>query len=124
MSQLNREVAEGTKHLTEERGEADRQMLAFEQNLQQQRDGLEQERHDIAATRVRESLLVPVLETIGTLAVCSLPLVLCWYLLHGLGKESSESAVSQVLVDQLLTQDDPLPLDPDSQGKLPQSRLD
>ena len=34
MAQLNREVADGTKRLTEERGEADRQMLAFEQNLQ------------------------------------------------------------------------------------------
>ncbi len=123
MAQLNREVAEGTRRLTEERGEADRQMLALEDNLQKQRDELEIERRQIAAARNRESLLVPMLKSSGMLAVCSLPLVLCWYLLHGLGRESSEAAISQLLVEELLQQDNPLPLDVAKAGKQPQTAL-
>ncbi len=108
MARLNREITEGTRQLVESRGEADRQILAQQQELQQQRQQLDDERRGIASQRLRESLLAPILTNLGWLAVCSLPLVLCWYLLHGLGRESAETPVTQLLVDHLMLSDDPL----------------
>ncbi len=43
-----------------------------------------------------------MIETTGVLLVAALPLVLCWYLLHGLRGQDEE--VSEVLVSQLLRQ--------------------
>ncbi len=119
MAKLNQTVAEGTRQMTAERGEANRQLLAMEQNLQTQRDDLDAERRSMGAARRRESLLAPVLTTIGALIVCALPLVLCWYLLHGLGAESSETEVTGMLTEQLLLRDDPLPLGHSPLAELP-----
>jgi hypothetical protein len=49
-----------------------------------------------------ESLLAPVIETTGVLLIAALPLVLCWYLLHGLRGQDED--VSEVLVSQLISQ--------------------
>ena len=75
MARLNREVTEGTRQLIQSRGEADRQILAQQQDLQQQRQQLDDERRGIASQRLRESLLAPILTNLGWLAVGSLPLV-------------------------------------------------
>ena len=108
MARLNREVTEGTRQLIQSRGEADRQILAQQQDLQQQRQQLDDERRDVASQRLHESLLAPIFMNLGWLAVGSLPLILCWYLLHGLGRESAETPVTQLLVDHLMLSDDPL----------------
>ena len=46
MTRLNREVADGTRRLVEAQGEADKQLLDQQQNLQTQRDLLDSERRD------------------------------------------------------------------------------
>ena len=106
MTRLNREVAQGTRRLVEARSEADQQLLAQQHDVQQQRDALETERRGIASDRARESILAPVLLTVGSLLVCSLPLILCWFLLQRLGQESAETQVTQLLVEQMAAQDD------------------
>jgi hypothetical protein len=110
MARLNQQVTEANRSLIESNGQSQRQVLALAQDVERQQGKLDQERRDLTRLRDRESLLAPVFLTIGTLAVCSLPLVLCWYLLRGLWRESSEAPVTQLLVDQLLLVDDALGL--------------
>jgi hypothetical protein len=115
MIRLNREVAAGTQRLIEAQGQADQQALAAQHDLQKQRDALELERRQIAEKRASESLLAPILFTLGSLTVCSLPIVLCWFLLRGLGHDAAETEVSRLLIDQLIDDDEVEPGDPSPQ---------
>ncbi len=106
----NKMTAEVTKAASEnhrrviEAVEASRQeVVALEQAVQEQRDRLEDERQSLAEERHRESLLAPVVETVGLLLVAALPLVIAIYLLHGLRGQNEEEAVSEVMLRELLT---------------------
>jgi ABC-type transport system involved in cytochrome bd biosynthesis fused ATPase/permease subunit len=101
VAKTQHEIAEGSKQLVNAVAESRHEHNGMQQDLQQQRDHLERERKSIAANRRSESRLVPVLETTGLLIVAALPLVLCWYLLHGLRGQDEE--VSEVLVSQLVS---------------------
>jgi len=102
MSQLNREVAEGTKRIAEAVSQTREEMIAMETDLQDQRNRLEEERRSLADERYRESLLTPIIGNLGLMLVCSLPLVLAWYLLHGLRSQTSDSDdVSNLLIREL-----------------------
>ena len=105
MIHLNRDVASGTTRLVEAQAQADQQILAAQHELQQQRDALETERRQLAEKRTAESLLAPILLTLGSLVVCGLPLVLCWYLLRELGSDPAELEVTQLFIDQLSAQE-------------------
>ena len=74
----------------------------MQQELHAQRDQLETERRQQAETRQRDSLLAPVLTTLGVLLVCSLPLIVCWKLLTGLGNETAEATIAQLLIDDVI----------------------
>ena len=100
MAKLNREVAEGSKRLIEAEAEATTKRLAMEQQLQEQRSDVEGERQQLAQERKAESILGPALVTAASLAAVCLPLVLCWYLLHGMQRDS-EPAVSELLIEEL-----------------------
>jgi uncharacterized membrane-anchored protein YhcB (DUF1043 family) len=102
ITKTQHEIAEGSKQLVKAVAESRHEHSTMQQDLQQQRDHLERERKAIAGERRYESLLAPVLETTGPLIVAALPLVLCWYLLHGLRGQDEE--VSEVLVSQLVRQ--------------------
>jgi hypothetical protein len=115
MIRLNREVAAGTQRLIEAQGQADQQALAAQRDLQKQRDALETERRQIAEKRASESLLAPILLTLGSLVVCSLPLVLCWYLLRDLGHDAAETEVFRLLIDELIDDDELKPWDKPTQ---------
>src|SRR3954466_12709621 len=101
LAHLNREVAEGTRRLVESRGNADQQLLAQECDVQLGLDRLEAERRAIVADRNRESLLASALITVGSLAACGLPLILCCYLLHRLGPATTDAELTQSLFEQL-----------------------
>ncbi len=107
MAKVHREVAEGTSRLVEAVAESRQEMLGMESDLQDQRTQLDAERRSIANERHRESLLAPVVSTVGLMLVAALPLVLCWYLLHGL--RTPDEDVSEVLVQELVS-DRPLML--------------
>ena len=112
MSKLNREVATGTRRLVEADSKARQELIVAQKDLArqqadlaQQHDKLEVERHDLAALRYRESLLAPVIAGIGLLLLCSLPLVLAWYLLQGWRQEKAdETAIGNLLVEELVSQ--------------------
>jgi hypothetical protein len=100
IARTHHELAEGSKQLVEAVAESRQEHNAMQRELQQQRDSLDSERRAIAVTRNRESLLVPFLSTAGVFVVATLPLVLCWYLLHGL--RCHDDDVSEVLVRELV----------------------
>ncbi len=49
-------------------------------------------------TRQHDSLLGPMLETVGVLLVCCLPLLVCWQLLARLANETQETTITQLLL--------------------------
>ena len=102
VARSHHELAEGSKRLVEAVAESRHEHSEQQSSLQKQMDLLELERKSIASARLRESWLCPVINTTGGLLVATLPLVLCWYLLHGLRSESEE--VSEVVIEQLVRQ--------------------
>ncbi len=113
MAKVHREVAEGTSRLVEAVAESRKEMVAMESDLQKQRTQLDVERRSIANERRRESLLAPVVSSVGLMLVAALPLVLCWYLLHGL--RTPDEDVSELLVQNLVSEQLVLPQPPDRQ---------
>ena len=111
MAQLNREVAAGTQRLVEADSRARQEVIAAQKDLAQQQaslaerhDALETERRTMAEQRNRESLLVPVISTLGLLLLCCLPLGLAWYLLHAWHREAQDEIVlGQLLVEELVS---------------------
>ncbi len=103
MAKVHREVAEGTSRLVEAVAESRKEMVAMESDLQEQRTQLDKERRSIANERRRESLLAPVVSSVGLMLVAALPLVLAWYLLHGV-RSQGEDDVSELLVQELVSE--------------------
>ncbi|MHB8860924.1 MAG: hypothetical protein ACYC6N_00865 [Pirellulaceae bacterium] len=102
-AEMTRETAENQRRTLEtvERSRPD--LIGLQKDLDHQRTTVEQERRELADERHRESLLAPVLTSIGMLLVTALPLVLCWYLLHTLkNAPTDEAAVTQLLVQDLV----------------------
>ena len=110
MAQLHHEVSAGTSRLVDAVAESRAEMLNMEHDLQDQRTQLDAERRTLANERHRESLLAPVLSNVGLLLVAALPLVLCWYLLHGL--RSQDEDVSELLIQNLVGERLVLPATP------------
>ena len=105
MAQLTRQCSENHRRIVEATAAARQEILALEQDVQQQRSRLEEERRALAQERYRESLLVPVITYLGLLLLYSLPLVLCWYLLVGIRDSRSENdAVTELLLRELASQ--------------------
>jgi hypothetical protein len=102
MAKLHQEVASGTSRLVDAVTESRKEMVAMESDLQKQRTQLDNERRSIANERHRESLLAPVVSNVGLMLIAALPLVLCWYLLHGL--RCPDEDVSDVLDQNLVGQ--------------------
>ncbi len=113
MAKVHREVAEGTSRLVEAVAESRKEMVPMESDLQEQRAQLDKERRSIANERHRESLLAPVVSNVGLMLVAALPLVLCWYLLHGLRTPNED--VSEVLIQNLVSEQLALQSPPDQQ---------
>jgi hypothetical protein len=99
MARLNREIAEGSKRLVQ----ANNQLLTSQHNLDDQRGQLETERRSLADERHRESVLGPIISTGGWLVVGSLPLILCWYLLHGLHRGGEDAEVGHLLIEEIVS---------------------
>ena len=111
MARLHREVAAGTQRLVEADSRARQEVIAAQKDLAQQQAGLAQqydqlevERRSLAQERNRESLLVPVISTLGLLLLCCLPLGLAWYLLQAWHRETQDDIVlGQLLIEELVS---------------------
>jgi hypothetical protein len=104
MARLNREIAAGTKRLVDGQADAAQHWQTMEQKVHEQRDELESERRQQAETRQRDSLLAPVLVTLGVLLLCCLALLICWQLLARLANETQETTITQLLLDEVICQ--------------------
>jgi hypothetical protein len=118
MAKLHQEVASGTSRLVDAVTESRKEMVAMESDLQKQRTQLDNERRSIANERHRESLLAPVVSSVGLMLVAALPLVLCWYLLHGL--RTPDEDVSEVLIQNLAREQLVLPTPPSDRQRIEQ----
>ena len=118
MTKVHREVAEGMSRLVKAVAESRKEMVAMESDLQEQRTQLDVERRSIANERRRESLLAPVVSSVGLMLVAALPLVLCWYLLHGL--RTPDEDVSELLIQNLVSEQLVLPATPPDRQRIEQ----
>ena len=102
-TEMTQETAENQRRMVESVEKSRQDLVGLQKDLESQRGTIDQERRDLADERHRESLLAPVLTSIGMLLVTALPLVLCWYLLHTLkNAPADEAAVTQLLVQDLV----------------------
>ncbi len=104
-AEVAREAAESQRRVIETVEKSRQDLIGVQKELDLQRTTVAQERKELTEQRRQESLLAPVLTTIGYLLVTALPLVLCWYLLYTLKNTPvDESAVTQLLVQDLLSE--------------------
>ena len=95
MSQLNREVAQGTKRLVEADAQSRTELVALQQDLRADqtavnhgRDRLEAERKEIAAQRNRDPVVANAIDGVGLVLACLIPLLFCWFLLRRVRADS------------------------------------
>jgi hypothetical protein len=112
MAEIVGEVAQGSRQLVEADGLARQEILQTQAELVRQQaeiaqrcDELDAERRALAQQRNRQSLLVPVISSLGLLLLSCLPLVLAWYLLHAWYQESAEeTAMGELLLEELASE--------------------
>jgi hypothetical protein len=110
MARLNREVAEGTQNLVEADAKARREILEAQRDLQsqqgavnQQRDALESERKEIADDRRTDSVLGPIVATLGTALLCLLPVAVACFVLWQTPR-SEPAQISELLIEDLASE--------------------
>ncbi len=107
MARVTRDSTEATKRLVEAESQARTELNAMQKNLIDGQGQLEDDRKDLANERYRESILAPIISTLGATLICVLPVAVCWYLLHGLREETSNPEVMEYLVQEI-TAEQPL----------------
>jgi hypothetical protein len=115
MAELNNQVAGGTRRLVEADAQARKEIVGVHRDLQAERsrldtgwNALEQERREIAGQRRTESLLAPVVQTVGLVALIVVLLGFCWYALVAARRSSdSDAELNELLICEVLP-DEPL----------------
>ena len=109
MAELQHEVAKGARRLVEADAETREDMVALQREVQgelaelgRQRDLLEDERRQLATSRYRDPIIAAAVTDIGFTLACLLPLVVCWYFLHGRVEPADDQAVVEVLLEDLV----------------------
>jgi len=97
----NHQIAEATNRLVEADAQARKETLSLQRDLQKGHNELGAERRELAAQRHDEPIIAAVLTNVGLALACLLPLVLCWYLLHGLKQEPIDIELNELLVSEL-----------------------
>jgi hypothetical protein len=114
MLELQQEVAIGSRELVEADARARAELVAQQSGVNQQRDQLEQDRKAIAAQRYRDPLIAAVITHLGLIAICLLPLVLCWQLLRQPNEPATNQELTEILLNDLVSAE-PLLLLPEDQ---------
>lgn len=126
LARLSGEVVESSQQLVEQDAQARTEILAAQRDLQfqqttvsRQRDDLELQRQRIAAQRQTESLLAPILMTLGTALLCLLPIGVAGYALYlSRGSVPEMADVGQILIEELIS-DTPRLLPPPASPSAP-----
>ncbi len=111
MAEAQREVAEGSRRLVEADAEARKEMVALQREVQtervdmgRQRDLLESDRRQIAEQRYTDPIIADAITQVGLLLACVLPLLVCWQLLRGPTEPADESAVAELLLQDMVAE--------------------
>ena len=107
----NRQILEATSKLVQadaqgrkENSELHRQIELQRSSLNQQRDALEEERRQIAEQRNRDPIVAESIRAGAGLFAAILPLLVCLVLLRGLFYRSDDDALTDLLIEELVTQ--------------------
>jgi hypothetical protein len=117
MAELNQEVAGGTRRLVEADAKARQDFVGIHHDLGAERsrldagwNSLEDERQQIASQRRAESMLVPLTQMVGGLAIVVMLLGFCWYALVAARRnEVTDAELNEFLVCELLPGEQLLP---------------
>jgi hypothetical protein len=124
VTQQNRQVAEGAQKLVAADAQARQELMTAQKSLQeglhvermtldQQRQGLEDDRRQIARERYWEPLVAEAIGGFAVLLACLLPLVICAYVLRSLQTETGDEAIlNELLVTELMSERPQLLLPP------------
>ena len=128
MAQNTREVTQGSKQLIAADAQSRQELIEMQRDLQDEqsrvgglRDELEDERREIAAERLTESQLGPLLKSCAAAALCIVTIGFCWVLLHGLRHDDVGQTLSELLVEEFASTDPTLlPRPAPSKNPLPE----
>lgn len=118
MTDLQKQVVEGSRQLVESNAKARENLTALRHDLRtdqavigHQRDQLENDRREIAAQRYRDPIVAAVIMDIGIILACLLPLALGVYVLRAACRAGeSDSAMAELLVQELVASEPRLSL--------------
>jgi hypothetical protein len=105
MAELTQRVTEDHRRVVETVEESRRDIVALDREVREQRDELERERKVIARTRFQESKLAPAIRSFGLMLVAALPLVICVFLLRGLGGQNDDDLANDFLLREMTLSD-------------------
>ena len=114
MAENTRAVAEGNRALIESENQSRQELVAFQRDLRsdqaelsRQRESLDRERRSQAAAERRDSLLAPVIVTLGLLLACIAPLIIAGFSLLGLYIEPTREEGEALLTELWLELQEP-----------------
>ena len=116
MAELTQQVTEDHRRVVETVEEARRDVIALEHDVREQRNELDQERKAMSRVRFQESKLPPAIHAFGLLLVGALPLVVCVFLLRGLGGQNDDDLASDFLLREMTLSDSLLRLPASSEN--------
>ncbi len=110
MSELQQEVASGSRELVEADAKARQEMTILQREIQveqneigRQRDALEAERREIADSRNRDPIIAAAITKVALVVVSLLPLLICWLLLQQKVEPVDENEIAELLLDDLVS---------------------
>ena len=110
MSELQQEVASGSRDLVEADANARQEMVTLQREMQterneigHQRDQLEAERREIADRRNRDPIIAAAITRVAFVVVSLLPLLICWLLLQQKVEPADKNEITELLLDDLVS---------------------
>ena len=110
MSELQQEVASGSRELVEADANARQEMVTLQREMQterneigHQRDQLEAERREIADRRNRDPIIAAAITRVAFVVVSLLPLLICWLLLQQKVEPADKNDITELLLDDLVS---------------------
>lgn len=110
-TELQHQVAEGTKRLVESDAAARETIVDLHRDVQaersvlgQQRDSLENERRQIAASRNRDPIVAESIHAVGLLLACLVPLLIALQIVRRSDEPDEAGAVAELLLNDLVSE--------------------
>jgi hypothetical protein len=110
MAKAHGHLTQGARELVESAARSQESLVTIQRELEtqqtevgHQRDLLEQERRTIATQRRTDPVIANAVLQLGLLLICSLPLVICWYVLRSPGTVDADRLVNEILIEELTT---------------------